>query len=59
VQQTGAGWRGNEYFFDAIVTYTKEHIPLMIIAGKAYGIGSCRGLAATGTLRLGEYGGVG
>jgi aconitate hydratase len=39
--------------FDAAVKYEKEHVPLMIFAGKEYGSGSSRDWAAKGPLLLG------
>jgi aconitate hydratase len=39
--------------FDASVHYQKEHIPLVVLAGKDYGMGSSRDWAAKGTFLLG------
>ncbi len=39
--------------YDAAVRYKKEHVPLVIFAGKEYGSGSSRDWAAKGTLLLG------
>jgi len=39
--------------YDAAKRYMKDHIPLVIIAGKAYGTGSSRDWAAKGTYLLG------
>ena len=39
--------------FDASMFYQREHIPLLVIAGKEYGTGSSRDWAAKGTLLLG------
>ncbi|MDG7055963.1 MAG: aconitate hydratase AcnA [Wolbachia endosymbiont of Meromenopon meropis] len=39
--------------FDAAMKYKKEEIPLVILAGKEYGIGSSRDWAAKGTALLG------
>lgn len=39
--------------FDAALSYAKESLPLMIIAGKEYGTGSSRDWAAKGTQLLG------
>jgi aconitate hydratase len=39
--------------FDASQRYQKEHVPLIVIAGKEYGTGSSRDWAAKGTLLLG------
>ena len=39
--------------YDAAQRYMKNHIPLIIIAGKAYGTGSSRDWAAKGTYLLG------
>ncbi len=39
--------------FDAAMAYQREHIPLVVIAGKEYGTGSSRDWAAKGTLLLG------
>jgi aconitate hydratase len=39
--------------FDAALRYEKEHVPLVIIAGKEYGSGSSRDWAAKGTRLLG------
>jgi len=39
--------------FDAAVSYQKEGVPLVVIAGKEYGSGSSRDWAAKGTMMLG------
>ncbi len=39
--------------FDASVKYQAASIPLMVLAGKEYGTGSCRDWAAKGTYLLG------
>jgi aconitate hydratase len=39
--------------FEASQRYEKEHVPLIVIAGKEYGTGSSRDWAAKGTLLLG------
>jgi len=39
--------------YDAAMKYGKEKVPLIVIAGKAYGSGSSRDWAAKGTLLLG------
>ncbi len=39
--------------FDAAMTYQKDAVPLLVIAGKEYGSGSSRDWAAKGTLLLG------
>jgi aconitate hydratase len=39
--------------FEASERYQKEHVPLIVIAGKEYGTGSSRDWAAKGTLLLG------
>jgi aconitate hydratase len=39
--------------FDASVTYQKNHLPLVVIAGQEYGTGSSRDWAAKGTALLG------
>lgn len=39
--------------YDAAVSYNKEHVPLVVIAGKEYGTGSSRDWAAKGTTLLG------
>ncbi|MFH1760484.1 MAG: aconitate hydratase AcnA [bacterium] len=39
--------------FDAAMQYQKEKIPLLVLAGKAYGTGSSRDWAAKGTYLLG------
>jgi aconitate hydratase len=39
--------------FEASERYQKEHVPLVVIAGKEYGSGSSRDWAAKGTLLLG------
>ena len=42
-----------EYIFDAAQDYKKQGTPLVVIAGKDYGMGSSRDWAAKGTLLLG------
>jgi aconitate hydratase len=39
--------------FDAAMKYQKDHVPLVVIAGKEYGTGSSRDWAAKGTKLLG------
>ncbi len=39
--------------YEAAMTYQKNHVPLVIIAGREYGTGSSRDWAAKGTLLLG------
>ena len=39
--------------FDAASRYGREHVPLIVIAGKEYGTGSSRDWAAKGTMLLG------
>ena len=39
--------------FDAAMAYKRDHIPLIVLAGKDYGSGSSRDWAAKGTLLLG------
>ena len=39
--------------FDASMKYQKEHTPLVVLAGKDYGMGSSRDWAAKGTFLLG------
>ncbi len=39
--------------FDAAMTYEREHVPLVVFAGKEYGTGSSRDWAAKGTMLLG------
>lgn len=48
-------WPSNEKMsiYEAAVRYQKEHIPLIILAGKEYGAGSSRDWAAKGTALLG------
>ena len=41
------------YIFDASVKYQKNEIPLVVLAGKDYGMGSSRDWAAKGTYLLG------
>src|SRR5206468_4554807 len=56
---TEGGWTSTapgekpETIYDASMEYQKNHIPLVIIAGKEYGTGSSRDWAAKGTLLLG------
>jgi aconitate hydratase len=42
-----------EYVFDAARHYQKDHIPLLVLAGREYGTGSSRDWAAKGTSLLG------
>ncbi len=42
-----------EYIYDAAMDYKRAGIPLVVIAGKDYGMGSSRDWAAKGTLLLG------
>ncbi len=39
--------------YDASLKYKEEHVPLVVIAGKDYGMGSSRDWAAKGTMLLG------
>jgi aconitate hydratase len=39
--------------YDASIEYQKQHIPLIVLAGKDYGMGSSRDWAAKGTFLLG------
>jgi aconitate hydratase len=41
--------------YDAAMNYHKEHVPLIVIAGKEYGSGSSRDWAAKGTILLGVH----
>lgn len=41
------------YVYDAAVKYQKHHVPLVVLAGKDYGMGSSRDWAAKGTFLLG------
>ena len=41
------------WIYDAATTYKQEGVPLIVIAGKDYGMGSSRDWAAKGTLLLG------
>jgi aconitate hydratase len=41
------------WIYDAAMTYKQEGVPLIVIAGKDYGMGSSRDWAAKGTLLLG------
>ncbi len=56
---TSGGWTTylpeNEemYIWDASCRYSKDNIPLLVIAGKGYGMGSSRDWAAKGTFMLG------
>ena len=43
----------NVYIYDAAVKYASENRPLIVIAGRDYGMGSSRDWAAKGTLLLG------
>ncbi|MBZ0173296.1 MAG: aconitate hydratase, partial [Phycisphaerales bacterium] len=42
-----------EYIYDAAMDYKAEGVPLVVIAGKDYGMGSSRDWAAKGTMLLG------
>jgi aconitate hydratase len=42
-----------EYIYDAAMDYKKAGVPLVVVAGKDYGMGSSRDWAAKGTLLLG------
>jgi aconitate hydratase len=48
-----AGGGKISYVYDASVNYKKEGTPLVVVAGKDYGMGSSRDWAAKGTLLLG------
>jgi aconitate hydratase len=56
---TEGGWTTDytdgkvKYVYDAAVHYQQEEIPLIVLAGKDYGMGSSRDWAAKGTLLLG------
>ncbi len=56
---TEGGWTTDfldgkvKYVYDASVPYQAEGIPLLVLAGKDYGMGSSRDWAAKGTLLLG------
>ena len=56
---TEGGWTSTapgekpEAIYDAAMEYQRNHVPLVIIAGKEYGTGSSRDWAAKGTLLLG------
>jgi aconitate hydratase len=56
---TEGGWTSTapgekpETIYDASMEYQRNHIPLVVIAGKEYGTGSSRDWAAKGTLLLG------
>src|SRR5208282_4465652 len=39
--------------YDAAMRYKREHVPLVVFAGKEYGTGSSRDWAAKGTMLLG------
>ena len=41
------------WIYDAATTYKQEGVPLIVVAGKDYGMGSSRDWAAKGTLLLG------
>ncbi len=57
--ETEGGWTtflpGNEVMsiYDAAMAYKKDHVPLIVLAGKDYGSGSSRDWAAKGTQLLG------
>ncbi len=42
-----------EYIYDAAMDYKKAGVPLVVVAGKDYGMGSSRDWAAKGTMLLG------
>jgi aconitate hydratase A / 2-methylisocitrate dehydratase len=48
-----AGGNKIDYVYNASVNYKKEGTPLVVLAGKDYGMGSSRDWAAKGTLLLG------
>src|SRR6185295_11981790 len=48
-----AGGNKIDYVYNASVNYKKEGTPLIVLAGKDYGMGSSRDWAAKGTLLLG------
>ena len=56
---TEGGWTTDftdgevKYIYDASVNYRKQGIPLVVLAGKDYGMGSSRDWAAKGTYLLG------
>jgi aconitate hydratase len=56
----GAGFGGSDpevgkvmAIYDASMKYKEKHVPLIVIAGKDYGMGSSRDWAAKGTMLLG------
>jgi len=50
----GQGWQAPvSYIYDASVNYKQQGTPLVVLAGKDYGMGSSRDWAAKGTLLLG------
>ncbi len=51
MSKTGAG--KISFIYDAAMNYKKDGTPLVVIAGKDYGMGSSRDWAAKGTLQLG------
>ena len=51
MSKTGAG--KVSFIYDAAMNYKKEGTPLVVLAGKDYGMGSSRDWAAKGTLQLG------
>jgi aconitate hydratase len=48
-----AGGGKIDYIYNAAMNYKKEGTPLVVLAGKDYGMGSSRDWAAKGTLLLG------
>ncbi len=50
---SGAGKGALAWIYDASVNYRKEGTPLVVLAGKDYGMGSSRDWAAKGTMLLG------
>jgi aconitate hydratase len=50
---SAAGGGKIAYIYDAAMNYKKEGTPLIVLAGKDYGMGSSRDWAAKGTLLLG------
>jgi aconitate hydratase len=49
----GAGGNKIDFIYNASMNYQKEGTPLVVLAGKDYGMGSSRDWAAKGTLLLG------
>ena len=50
---SSTGANAISYIYDAAMNYKKDGTPLLVIAGKDYGMGSSRDWAAKGTLLLG------